>query len=72
MFLVGDKFYEITFWCSFRKKWTKDLPILNVVRDKISEQNEEFNATFYYNSEAFIEMLLKIGKQLRKKHQFDK
>ena len=40
--------------------------------DKISKQNEEFNPTFYCDNETFIEKLLKIGKQLQKKHQFTK
>lgn len=35
--------------------------------DKISKLDEEFNPTFYYDNETFIEKLLKIGKQLQKK-----
>ena len=60
-------FTKSLFGAALEKLRTKDLPILNVVMDKISEQNEEFNPTFYYDSEAYIEKLLKMGKQLRRK-----
>ena len=43
------------------------MSVLNLVMDKISKLDEEFNPTFYYDNETFIEKLLKIGKQLQKK-----
>ena len=48
------------------------MSVLNLVMDKISKLDEEFNPTFYYDNETFIEKLLKIGKQLQKNHQFTK
>ena len=37
--------------------------------DKINNLYDEFNPTFYYDSEAFLEKLLKMGKKLRRKEK---
>ena len=51
------------------RKRTKDLPKLSIVMDKINNLYAEFNPTFYYDSEAFLEKLLKMGKKLRRKEK---
>ena len=60
-------FTKALFGSALEKKWTKNLPCLRLVMDKISEQNKAFNPTFCYNTEANFEKLLKMAKKLRKK-----
>ena len=69
--MVGNKIYKSA-WFNIREKWTKDLPCLRLFMDKILEQNEACNPTFYYDTEAVFEKLLKMAKKLRQKNLFNK
>ena len=71
---MGNKI-DKSAWFNIREKWTKNLPCLRLFRlfmDNILEQNEACNATFYYDTEAFFEKLLKMAKKLREKNLFNK
>ena len=51
----------------WKKKWVADLPDLTLLINKIDELCDDFIPTQFVDSELYIEKLMKMSKELKKK-----
>ena len=51
----------------WKKKWVADLPDLTLLINKIDQLCGDFNSVQFVDIELYIEKLMKISKELKKK-----
>lgn len=64
--IVGK--HVLLIFAVLKRKWCKDLLSLRFVVQKTKDQCEDFNPLIYFDKELFIEKLMKMKKELKKKN----
>ena len=57
---------------ALENKWVADLPDLTLLINKIDELCDDFDPTQFVDSELYIEKLMKMSKELRKKKKINR
>ena len=52
----------------WKKKWVADLPDLTLLSNKIDELCDDFDPMQFVDSKLYIEKLMKMSKELKKKN----